>query len=142
MNQKLSLLIARLNHFPLSILQLAMRLGIAAMFFRSGMLKLNSWEFAVLLFRNEYQVPLLDPVLAARLATALELGAPILLALGLATRFATIPLLGMVAVIQFFVFPNAWSDHLMWSAILLFLLTRGPGQFSLDHLIARSHSTK
>lgn len=127
----------RLERFPLSVLQLALRAGIAAMFFRSGLLKINSWEFTVLLFRNEYQVPLLDPVLAARLATALELGLPVLLAVGLATRIATLPLLGMIAVIQAFVYPNAWSDHFMWGAILLFLLTRGPGALSIDALIDR-----
>jgi putative oxidoreductase len=127
----------RLERFPMSVLQLAVRIGIAAMFFRSGLLKINSWEFTVLLFRDEYQVPLLDPVVAARLATALELGMPALLAVGLATRLATLPLLGMVAVIQLLVYPNAWSDHLMWGAILLFLLTRGPGPFSLDFLIDR-----
>jgi len=128
---------ARLERFPLSILQLAMRLGIAAVFFRSGLLKLSSWEFTVLLFRDEYQLPLIGPELAARLATAFELGIPPLLALGLATRLATLPLLGMVAVIQLLVYPNAWSEHLMWGSILLFLLTRGAGSFSIDHLIAR-----
>lgn len=127
----------RLERFPMSVLQLALRVGIAAMFFRSGLLKIRSWEFTVLLFRDEYQVPLLDPVLAARLATALELGLPVLLAVGLATRLATLPLLGMVAVIQLLVYPNAWSDHLMWGAILLFLLTRGPGALSIDVLIDR-----
>ncbi|HUF72664.1 MAG TPA: DoxX family protein [Gammaproteobacteria bacterium] len=128
---------AQLERFPASVLQLALRIGIAAMFFRSGLLKINSWEFTVLLFRNEYQVPLIDPVLAAQLATALELALPVLLVIGLGTRLATLPLLGMVAVIQLFVFPNAWSDHLMWGAILLFLLTRGPGTFSIDYLIDR-----
>jgi putative oxidoreductase len=132
----ISKLSAQLERFPLSILALAMRFGIAAMFFRSGMLKLDSWEFAVLLFRDEYQVPLIDPVLAARLTTALELGVPIFLVLGLATRIATLPLLGMVAVIQIFVYPNAWSDHLIWGSILLFLLTRGAGKISIDHLMA------
>lgn len=127
---------ARLEQFPLSIIQLAMRVGVAATFFRSGLLKLDSWEFAVLLFRDEYQLPLLDPVVAARLTTALELGVPIFLVLGLATRLATIPLLGMIAVIQILVYPNAWSDHLIWGSILLFLLTRGAGTISIDHLIA------
>lgn len=129
-------IVAWLERFPLSFLQLGMRLGVAAVFFRSGLLKLNSWEFSVLLFRDEYQLPLLEPVLAARLTTALELGIPPLLAVGLATRLATLPLLGMVAVIQVLVYPNAWSDHLMWAAILLFLLTRGPGVISLDHVLA------
>lgn len=127
----------RLERFPLSILQLAMRLGIAAMFFRSGLIKINSWEFAVLLFRDEYQVPLLDPVAAARIATGLELGIPVFLALGLATRVAALPLLAMVAVIQFFVYPNAWSDHLIWASILVLLATRGAGKISIDHLLSR-----
>lgn len=127
----------KLERLPMSVLQLALRIGIAAMFLRSGLLKINSWEFTVLLFRNEYQVPLLDPVLAAQIATALELGLPVLLVAGLATRLATLPLLGMIAVIQIFVFPNAWSDHLLWGAILLLLLTRGPGTLSFDYLIDR-----
>lgn len=140
MKHSLVNLYARLERFPLSILQLAMRLGIAAVFFRSGLLKLDSWQFAVLLFRDEYQLPLISPELAAQLATAVELAIPPLLALGLATRLATLPLLGMVAVIQLLVYPNAWSEHLMWGSILLFLLTRGPGRFSIDHVIARRSS--
>lgn len=138
MIDRFAALSARLQQFPLSILQLAMRLGIAAVFFNSGLIKINSWEFTVLLFRNEYRVPLLDPVLAAQVATALELSVPVLIAIGFATRLATLPLLGMVAVIQIFVFPNAWSEHLMWSSILLFLLTRGPGTLSIDHFVSRS----
>jgi putative oxidoreductase len=65
-----------------------------------------------------------------------ELGIPPLLFLGLATRLATLPLLGMIAVIQIFVYPNAWTDHLLWASVLVFLLTRGPGAISLDHLLA------
>jgi putative oxidoreductase len=140
MIDRFAALSARLQQFPLSILQLAMRLGIAAVFFNSGRIKINSWEFTVLLFRNEYRVPLLDPVLAAQVATALELSVPVLIAIGFATRLATLPLLGMVAVIQIFVFPNAWSEHLMWSSILLFLLTRGPGALSVDHFVSKLRS--
>lgn len=66
-----------------------------------------------------------------------ELTIPVLLFLGLATRVATLPLLGMIAVIQTFVYPNAYNDHLTWGAILLLLLTRGAGVFSLDYLIDR-----
>jgi putative oxidoreductase len=126
----------KLEHFPLSLLQLAMRISIGAVFFRSGLLKYNSWQFAVQLFRDEYKVPLLDPEFAAQVTTAAELGIPLFLFAGIATRFATLPLLGMIAVIQIFVYPNAWSDHLMWASILVFLLTRGPGAISLDYLIA------
>jgi putative oxidoreductase len=133
---------AKLERFPLSILQLAMRIGVGAAFFRSGLLKLDSWQFTIQLFRDEYRVPLLDPVLAAQVTTALELGVPLLLFVGLATRIATLPLLGMIAVIQIFVYPNAWSDHLLWASALALVLTRGPGVFSLDHWIRRARRLK
>jgi putative oxidoreductase len=126
-----------LARFPLSIIQLAGRLGVGATFFKAGLLKYQSWEFAVRLFQEEYRVPLLDPAVAARIAMVQELTIPILLFLGLATRIATIPLLGMIAVIQTFVYPNAYNEHLVWGAILLLLLTRGPGVVSLDYLIER-----
>jgi putative oxidoreductase len=133
---------AKLERFPLSILLLAMRISVGAVFFRSGLLKLDSWQFAIQLFRDEYQVPLLDPVVAAQIATAVELGVPPLLFVGVATRLATLPLLGMIAVIQIFVYPNAWNDHLLWASALVLVLTRGPGVFSLDHWIARAWTAR
>lgn len=131
-----------LERFPLSIIQLAMRIGVGAVFFKAGLLKYNSWEFTVKLFEDEYKVPLLDPAVAARLAMVQELTIPILLFLGLATRLATLPLLGMIAVIQTFVYPNAWTEHLVWSSILVFLLTRGPGALSMDYLAGRYFGPK
>jgi len=101
------------------------------------LLKYNSWEFTVKLFEDEYKVPLLDPAVAARLAMVQELTLPVLLFVGLATRAATVPMLGMIVVIQTFVYPNAWIEHLVWSSILVLLLTRGPGILSLDHLVDR-----
>ena len=126
-----------LARFPLCIIQLGMRIAVGAVFLNSGLLKINSWEFAIKLFQDEYKVPLLDPVWAARLATFNELTFSILLIVGLATRFATLPLLGMIAVIQTFVYPQAWTEHLLWASILVFLLTRGPGELSLDYLVER-----
>lgn len=82
-------------------------------------------------------MPILDPALAARMAMIQELTIPILLFIGLGTRLAALPMLGMIAVIQTFVYPNAWVEHLVWGSILVFLVTRGPGMFSLDHVIAR-----
>ena len=120
---------------PLWIIQLAMRIAIGAVFLKSGMLKFNSWEFAIKLFEEEYKVPLLDPTVAAVLATFNEIVFSLLIIAGLATRLATLPLLGMVFVIQVFVYPQAWSEHLLWASVLLFLLSRGPGAFSLDHWI-------
>lgn len=127
----------RLARFPLSIILLAGRIGVGTVFLKAGLLKYNSPEFTVLLFRDEYQVPILAPEVAARIAMVQELTIPIFLFLGLATRLATLPLLGMIAVIQTFVYPNAFQDHLVWGAILVLLLTRGPGVFSLDYLIER-----
>jgi putative oxidoreductase len=141
MSTAFAVLRAQLERFPLSIIQLAMRIGVGAVFFRSGLLKIESWQFAVQLFRDEYRVPLLDPVLAAQIATAVELGVPPLLFVGLATRVATLPLLAMIAVIQT-IYPNAWSEHLLWTSVLLFLLTRGAGTMSIDHLIARARQPR
>lgn len=124
-----------LARFPLSIIQLAGRIGVGATFFKAGLLKYQSFEFTVRLFQEEYRLPLLDPAVAARIAMVQELTIPILLFLGLATRIATLPLLGMIAVIQTFVYPNAYNEHLVWGAILVLLLTRGPGVFSIDYLI-------
>lgn len=129
---------AWLARFPLSLILLAGRIGVGTTFFRAGLLKYNSWEFTVRLFAEEYRVPLLDPAVAARIAMVQELTIPILLFLGLATRLATLPLLGMIAVIQTFVYPNAFNEHLVWGSILVLLLTRGPGAISIDHLIDRA----
>jgi putative oxidoreductase len=123
--------------FPMSIILLGMRFGVGAVFFNSGLLKYNSWEFAIKLFVDEYKLPLLDPAVAARLAMFNELAFPVFLFLGLATRLATLPLLGMTFVIEVFVYPQAWPEHLMWASMLVLLLTRGPGVFSLDYLIER-----
>jgi putative oxidoreductase len=131
-----------LARFPLSILQLGMRIGVGSVFFNAGLLKYRSFQFAVKLFEDEYKVPLLDPTLGARLAMVNELTFPVLLFLGIATRLATLPLLGMIAVIQTFVYPNAWPDHLFWASALVFLLTRGAGTLSLDHLVERWLATK
>jgi putative oxidoreductase len=128
---------ARLERVPMSVLLLLIRVGVGLVFFKAGLLKYNSWEFTVLLFRDEYKVPLLAPELAARLAMIQELTLPVLLFLGLGARLATLPLLGMLLVIQTLVYPNAWADHLFWAGALALILTRGAGSLSLDHLIAR-----
>lgn len=129
--------IERLGRFPLSWIQLAMRVAIGAVFFNAGLMKYRSWELTLLLFRDEYKVPFIDPALAARMATFNELTFSTLLVLGLATRMATLPFLGMLVVIQTFVYPQAWVEHLTWASILVFLLTRGAGAISLDYLIWR-----
>jgi putative oxidoreductase len=128
----------RLARVPLSLHQLLFRLGVASVFLKAGLVKVSSWETTVALFRDEYRVPVLPPDLAATLATTFEILCPALLIVGLGTRLATLPLLGMIATIQLFVYPSAWSEHLVWGSILVFLLTRGPGAISLDQLLARA----
>jgi putative oxidoreductase len=132
---RLATVTAFLQRLPLPLIQLLFRLALAAVFLKGGLAKTANWMLTVQLFADEYQVPVLPPEIAAMLSVTFEFGCSILLALGLATRLATLPLLGMLAVIQTFVYPNAWSDHLTWGSILLFLLTRGGGALSLDRLL-------
>jgi putative oxidoreductase len=131
-----------LNRFPLSILQLMLRVAIAAVFWSSGLTKVASWQTTIALFRDEYMVPLLPPELAAVMSATFELSCSALIVIGLATRLATLPFLGITFVIEVFVYPEYWTQHLMWASILLFLLTKGPGVFSLDHYIERLFRTK
>ena len=121
-----------LDRFPLSVLQLMLRVAIAAVFWSSGLTKIASWDTTIALFRDEYMVPLLRPEIAAVISATFELSCSVLIILGLATRLATLPLLGMTFVIEVFVYPEYWAMHLMWASLLLFLLTKGPGVFSLD----------
>ena len=124
-----------LGRFPISIVQLLFRLAVATVFLKAGLTKIASWEFTVQLFADEYAVPVLPPEIAARMATTFELGCSVLLIAGLATRVATLPMLGMIATIQLFVYPSAYAEHLTWASILIFLLTRGAGPWSLDRLL-------
>ena len=129
-------LIELVMRVPLSIHQLLFRLAVAAVFLHAGLLKVASWESTVALFRDEYRVPVLPPELAAVMASTVEIGCSTLLIVGLGTRLATLPLLGMIATIQLFVYPQAWTEHLVWASILSLLLTRGAGAISLDHVVA------
>src|SRR5215475_12624958 len=125
------------GRFPLSLIELGMRLAVGATFFRSGMNKLESFDTAIVLFRDEYRLPLLPPEVAATMGTAVELGAPVLLVLGLCARLGASALLAMTLVIQFLVYPENWPEHLMWASILAYVLRSGPGTLSVDRLIAR-----
>ena len=126
-----------LERVPIAIPQLIFRLGLAIVFFRSGLTKLAGWDTTILLFENEYNVPLLPAEFAAYLATAIEVAAPLALVLGFGTRLAAAVLLGMTLVIQIFVYPGSYPDHLLWAGPLLFLLLRGPGAWSVDAVLRR-----
>ena len=129
---------ALLEQIPYSLVALAARIFPAAVFWQSGQSKLEGWHLsdnAIYLFREEYKLPLIDPVIAAHLAAFAEHFFPILLVLGLATRFAALALLGMTLVIEIFVYPDAWPTHGTWAACFMILIARGAGKWSLDHVI-------
>ncbi len=138
---------------PQSLIALLGRFSIAAVFWTSGQTKIQGFSLnlidgpvelgwprlsdsAVYLFREEYRLPLLPPELAAYLAAFAEHLFPLLLLIGLATRFSALALLVMTAVIQIFVYPGAYATHGTWAAVLLYLLANGPGRLSLDHWLA------
>ncbi|MBP0596767.1 DoxX family protein [Herbaspirillum sp. LeCh32-8] len=119
-----------------SLLALVARFSIAAIFFYSGRTKVSGWltikDSTYALFQEEYRLPLVPPDIAAHLATYAEHLFPLLLVLGLFTRGAALALLGMTAVIEIFVYPDAWPTHLSWAGLLLLLVGRGGGAWSLD----------
>lgn len=123
------------------------RVALAGIFWRSYKTKVEdgSWfsitDTTYFLFENEYSGVPLPTEIAAPMATFSEFLFPILLVLGLATRFAALSLLGMTLVIQFFVYPEAWwSVHLLWVAMAGILIVRGGGLFAGDALILRGRS--
>ena len=129
----------KLDQLPGSILLLIARLGVAGVFFMSGRTKvdgiLHITDSTYSLFETDYRIPLIPPHIAAHLATYQEHLFPILLVLGLFNRVAALGLLGMTTVIEVFVYPDAWPTHLSWAGLLLPIIFRGGGKFSLDHLL-------
>ena len=145
--------VKQMQAFPYSGLALLARFSIAGVFWQSGQTKVQGFvvnfvkgEFqlgwprladgVVDLFETEYKLPLLPPDLGATLAAFGEHAFPLMILLGLATRFSALALLGMTAVIQLLVYPGAYPTHGVWASVLLLLIMQGPGKLSLDHWIA------
>ena len=140
---------APMQRIPHTLIAFLARFSLAAVFWQSGQTKIEGlainivqWEWqlgwprlaenTVALFAEEYQLPLLSPVLAAHLASTAEHVLPLLLLLGLFTRWAALGLLGMTLVIQLLVYPGAWMVHGLWATGLLYLMAKGPGCVSVD----------
>jgi putative oxidoreductase len=123
---------------PDALLLLIARFGIAAVFFQSGRTKVEGLltikPSTYDLFASDYALPLIPSEWAARMATGAEHLFPVLLVLGLFTRASALALLGMTTVIEVFVYPAAWPTHLSWAGLLLPLVARGGGTWSLDRL--------
>jgi putative oxidoreductase len=126
-----------LDRIPYWLLAIPLRIAVATVFWDSAMTHLANWQTTLELFETEYALSFMAPALAAYLAVAIELSAPPLLVLGLLTRPAAAVLLGMTAVIEVFVYPQAWPTHIQWAAMMLVLLARGAGKLSFDWLIRR-----
>jgi putative oxidoreductase len=132
------------ERIPYSLIALASRVAVADIFWRSGQTKVSGFsirEETFYLFREEYKVPLLPPDVAAYLSTIGEHVFPILLFVGFASRLSAVGLFGMTLVIQFFVVPGGWPEHILWFSLLLLIIARGPGAISLDHLIWNGRAT-
>ena len=120
------------------VAQLAARVYVASLFFRSGLTKLRDWDTTLALFADEYHVPLLDPSVAALIGTGAELVLPVLLAAGLFGRFAAagLSLLNVVALLSLADLPEAaLQGHVFWGSLLVFALLWGPGRLSIDHFL-------
>ncbi|HTT38819.1 MAG TPA: DoxX family protein [Burkholderiales bacterium] len=147
------------GRIPDSLIAAIGRFSIAAVFWKSAQTKVEGFAIdlvdgvfqlgvpqlsssAVDLFRDEYKLPLLHPHTAAVMAASAEHLFSFLILLGLATRPAAAGLLGMTLVIQLFVYPGAYPTHGVWITVLLFLIARGAGVLSLDHLIARRYQAR
>ncbi|WP_456373302.1 DoxX family protein [Thiolapillus sp.] len=136
---------ARLLDAIAPLFDLAVRLWVALAFFKSGLVKIQSWDSTLMLFEYEYNVPLLSPQLAAWAGTAAELGLPILVALGIASRFSALALFlfNAVAVYSYssFLFSAEGAaglqQHMLWGTMLLITVFHGPGKLSVDHLLCR-----
>ncbi len=132
--------VARLIGKLQPLLLLGLRLYVARVFFMSGLTKIHDWSVTLALFTNEYHVPVLPPAVAALLGTAAELSMPVLLVLGLGSRFAAgvLFVFNIVAVISYAALPDiAVKDHILWGTMLLVLTICGPGKIALDHWLER-----
>ncbi|WP_374435294.1 DoxX family protein [Tabrizicola sp.] len=126
-----------LSAIPDALVALMLRVFPALVFWQSGQTKVEGFaikDSTWFLFEHEYALPLIPSELAAVMATVAEHLLPVLLILGLFTRLSALGLLGMTAVIQIFVYPDAWMTHGLWAAPLLAVVARGPGRWSADHL--------
>lgn len=136
------ILIERLNGWfgliPHDLAAFGLRFFPAMVFWQSGRTKVDGFaikDTTWFLFESEFALPLIPPHVAAVMATVAEHVLPVLMIVGLLTRFSALGLLAMTAVIQIFVYPSAWVTHGLWAAALLGVMAWGPGRVSLDHVL-------
>lgn len=123
------------ERFFAPFLDLTIRFWMARIFFKSGLTKIGTWNNTVDLFRYEYKVPIIDPEIAAFMATMTELTAPFLLVIGFMGRLSALAMFIMTLIIQFTYLDL--MEHFYWMMLLGIIILRGPGLLSIDHLIRR-----
>ena len=135
-------LIRRINGaaglIPYDLVAFAARVFPAIVFWQSGQTKVDGFaikDSTWFLFQDLYALPLVPPAWAAVAATVAEHVLPVLLILGLLARISALGLLTMIAVIQIFVFPEAWLTHGLWAVALLVVAAHGPGRLSADYFL-------
>lgn len=133
--------VAWLERVPYALLAIPLRVALATVFWNSAMVKLADWNAALDLFRNEYNLPVLPPELAAYVAVSIELSTPVLLVLGLATRPAAFVLLAMTSIIEIFVYPQAWPTHIQWDGDVAGTAVPRGETWSVYNLIRRRLAT-
>lgn len=127
-----------LEWVPIALPAFVLRLGVAWVFWRSGLTKLPLGnDMTTLLFEGEYRVPILPAAFAAYVTTLIELAVPWMLIIGIGARVGALALLAETLVIQIFVYPQNYPEHLLWAGPLLYLSLRGPGAWSIDYHLRR-----
>lgn len=124
-----------LEKYAAPILLLVIRIWMASIFFKSGLTKIANIESTISLFEYEYSLPIISPIFATYCSIIFELGCSILLFLGLASRIAALPLIGMTLVIQFLVFQN--PEHFYWLFLFSIILVFGGGKLSADFFLKK-----
>lgn len=122
------------------IAEMGLKLWVANVFFKSGLTKIESFDTTLMLFEDEYAVPVLSPVVAAYLGTVAELVLPVLLVLGLGGRLIPLGLFlfNIVAAISYPDLSNAGiQDHIIWGLMLFVLMANGSGSLSIDNIISK-----
>jgi putative oxidoreductase len=139
---------ALVSLLPLSVVSLGLRLALSIPFWKSGLTKWDGFlvlsQTPVLLFENEFKLHLFGkaydypfPVAAAWGSSIAEIVLPILLVLGLFTRFAALGLLIMTILIQLTI-PSGWPVHATWAAMAAAIILLGPARISLDGIWMRT----
>ena len=138
--------ILKLLDFLTPLVDLGARLWVSWIFFKAGLVKIQSWSSTVQLFTHEYHVPFLSPTVAAVIGTGAELILPVLLAIGLGGRLMIFIffIYNFVAVISYSYLwsPMGWyglAQHINWGLLLALLATHGPGRLSIDYWVRKRY---